>query len=186
MAFHSKSSVKPVCRGICTAVALLLAGGTLIGKPGDTAFLKTKVDPGRAGVFVDGKYMGPAANFRIGRKYAVAPGKHEVKLTDPRYEDFTTTVDVEAGKTVVVAQTLKPLPPPKPPLGSLKTTVTASKFDAVYLNDKFEGHTGEFNGCQQALMLPVGQYTVRIEPVAGGSAFTKTVQIEAGKTVVVP
>ena len=101
MAFHSKSSGKPVCRGICTAVVFLLACGTLIGKPGDTAFLKTKVDPGRAGVFVDGKYMGPAANFKMGRKYAVAPGKHEVKLTDPRYEDFTTTVDVEAGKTVV-------------------------------------------------------------------------------------
>jgi hypothetical protein len=87
---------------------------------------------------------------------------------------------------VVVAQTLKPLPPPKPPLGSLQTTVTGSKFDAVYLNDTFEGHTGEFNNCEQALMLPAGQYTVRIDPVAGGSAFTKTVQIVAGKTVVVP
>ena len=186
MAFHSKSSARPVCTGICTAAALLLACGTLIGKPGDTAYLKTKVDPGRAGVFVDGKYVGPAANFKIGRKYALAPGKHEVKLVDPRYEEFTTTVDVEAGKTVVVAQTLKPLPPPKPPLGTLKTTVTASKFDAVYLNDKFYGHTGEFNNCGQGLMVPPGEYTVRIDPVAGGSAFTKKVQIEAGKTVVVP
>ena len=121
MASHSKSSFKPACRGICTAVALLLACGTLIGKPGD-AFLKTKVDPGRAGVFLDGKYLGPAANFKIARKYGLAPGKHEVKLLDPRYEEFTTTVDITAGKTVVVAQTLKPLPPPKKPLGTLKTT----------------------------------------------------------------
>ena len=139
MAFHSKSSLKPVCRGLCTAVVLLLACGTLIGNAADTAYLKTKVDPGRAGVFVDGKYVGPAANFRIGRKYALPPGKHEVKLVDPRYEEFTTTVDLTAGKTVVVAQTMKPLPPPKPPLGSLKTTVTASKFDSVYLNDKYYG-----------------------------------------------
>src|ERR1035441_7741613 len=102
MAIHSKSFVKPACRGICTAVALLLVCGTLAGKSGD-ANLKTKVDPGRAGVFVDGKYVGPAANFKVARKYAVAPGKHEVKLVDPRFEDFTTTVDVEAGKTVVVA-----------------------------------------------------------------------------------
>ena len=181
MAFHSKSSIKPMCRGICTAVALLLACGTLIGKPGDSAYLKTKVDPGRAGVFVDGKYVGPAANFKIARKYALPPGKHEVKLVDPRFEEFTTTVDLEAGKTVVVAQTLKPLPPPKPPLGTLKTTVTSSKFDAVYLNDKFYGHTGEFNGCEQGLMVPPGEYTVRIDPVAGGSAFTKKVQIEAGR-----
>jgi hypothetical protein len=180
MASQSKSSIKPMCRGICTAVALLLACGTLIGSPADTAYLKTKVDPGRAGVFVDGKYVGPAANFKIARKYALPPGKHEVKLVDPRFEEFTTTVDLAAGKTVVVAQTLKPLP------GTLKTTVTSSKFDAVYLNDKFEGHTGEFNNCGQGLMVPPGEYTVRIDPVAGGSAFTKKVQIEAGKTVVVP
>jgi hypothetical protein len=105
---------------------------------------------------------------------------------DPRYEEFTTSVDIEAGKTAVVSQTLKPLPPPKPPLGTLKTTVTASKFDAVYLNDHYYGHTGEFNNCQQALMLPPGQYTVRIDPVAAGTPFSKTVQIEAGKTVTVP
>ena len=63
---------------------------------------------------------------------------------------------------------------------------TASKFDAVYLNDKYYGHTGEFNNCGQALMVPPGEYTVRIDPVAGGSPFTKKIQIEAGKTVVVP
>ncbi|MGA2269202.1 MAG: PEGA domain-containing protein [Bryobacteraceae bacterium] len=186
MATHPKSLVKPACRGICTVVALLLACGTLIGKPGDTAYLKAKVDPGRAGVFVDGKYLGPAANFKVARKYALPPGQHEVKLVDPRYEEVTTTVTLEAGKTTVVAQTLKPLPPPKKPLGMLKTAVTTNKFDAVFLNDKFYGHTGEFNGCGQGLMLPPGEYTVKIEPVSGGSPITKKVQIEAGKTVVVP
>jgi hypothetical protein len=186
MVFQLKSTRTPARRGISTALALLVACGTLIAKPGDTAYLKTKVDPGRAGVFVDGKYLGPAANFKIARKYGLPPGKHEVKLLDPRYEEFTTTVDVTAGKTVVVAQTLKPLPPPQKPLGTLKTTVTASKFDAVYLNDKYYGHTGEFNNCGQGLMVPPGEYTVRIEPAAGGSPVTKKVQIEAGKTVVVP
>ena len=28
----------------------------------DTGRLKTEVEPGRAGVFIDGKYVGPAAN----------------------------------------------------------------------------------------------------------------------------
>ena len=40
----------------------------------DTGRLKTEVNPGRAGVFVDGKYLGPAANFRIARTYDVAAG----------------------------------------------------------------------------------------------------------------
>jgi hypothetical protein len=35
------------------------------------------------------------------------------------------------------------------------------------------------------MLLPVGEYTVRIEPVSGGNKVEKKVRIEAGKTVVV-
>jgi ABC-type antimicrobial peptide transport system permease subunit len=54
----------------------------------DTGRLKTEVDPGRAGVFIDGKYVGPAANFKIARTYEVSPGEHEVRLVDPRYQEI--------------------------------------------------------------------------------------------------
>ena len=52
---------------------------------------------------------------------------------------------------------MKPLPPPKGPFGGLRTPVP-EKFAAVYINDKFYGHAGEFNNSTQALMLPVGDY----------------------------
>src|SRR5215470_17780338 len=77
-----------------------------------TGYIKAHIDPGRAGVFVDGKYMGPAANFKVARKYAVPAGEHEVKLIDPRYEEFTTKVTVTEGKTSEIKEKLKPLPPP--------------------------------------------------------------------------
>ncbi len=83
-------------------------------------YLKAKVDPGRAGVFIDGKYVGPAANFRVARKYSVPVGEHEVKLLDPRCEEFTTKIQIAAGKTTVIAETLKALPPAKPPFGRLR------------------------------------------------------------------
>ena len=147
------------------------------------AYLKTNVNPGRAGVFVDGKYVGPAANFRIGRKYALPAGKHEVKLVDPRFEEYSTTVELKAGKTTKVAQSLKPLPPPKGPLGGLRTPIS-EKYAAVYVNDHFYGHAGEFNNTSQRMMLPVGEYAVRIERTSGGPINQK-VKIEQGKTVVV-
>ena len=63
--------------------AVLLIAVSIVPVAGQsTGCLKTKVDPGRAGVFIDGKYVGPAENFRVGRKYAVAAGEHEVKLSD--------------------------------------------------------------------------------------------------------
>lgn len=168
-----------MAQGIGVLVLLSTAGAL----SAQQAYLKTNVNPGRAGVFVDGKYVGPAANFRIGRTYALPPGKHEIKLVDPRFEEYSTTVELKAGKTTKVAQALKPLPPPKGPLGGLRTPIN-EKYAAVYVNDHFCGHAGEFNNSSQRMLLPVGEYTVRIERTTGGP-LTKTVKIEENKTVVV-
>jgi hypothetical protein len=106
-----------------------------------------------------------------------------VKLVDPRYEEMTTTVDLKAGKTTKLEQTLKALPPPKGPFGGLRTPLP-DKYAAVYVNDKYYGHAGEFNNPTQMLMLPVGEYTVRVAPPTG-APITQKVTIEAGKTVLV-
>ncbi len=165
--------------------ALLIAVATIpvVGQQ-STGYLKTKVDPGRAGVFVDGKYVGPAGNFGVGRKYAVAAGEHEVKLSEPRYEDVVTKVTIQPGKTATLAQTMKALPPPKPPFGRLRT-IAPDKFDAVYVNGRFMGHAGEFNNCLQGLMLNPGAYTVKVVPVNGAGEKEEQVKIEADKTTIV-
>ncbi len=149
-----------------------------------TGYLKTKVDPGRAGVFVDGKYVGPAGNFGVGRKYSVSPGDHEIKLVEPRYEDVVTKVTIQAGKTTQLAQTMKALPPAKPPFGILRT-MAPDKFSAVYVNGRFMGHAGEFNNSVQGLKLNPGSYAVKIVPVSGGEGREEQVTIEADKTVIV-
>jgi hypothetical protein len=145
--------------------------------------LCVKANTGRAGVFVDGKYLGPAANFRVARTYPVAAGEHELKLVDPRYEELTTKVTITAGKKTTVQETLKELPPAKPPFGRLRTH-SEDKFAAVYINDKYMGHADEFDNFAQGLLLNPGEYTVRIVP-ASGSPVTQTVKIEADKTVIV-
>jgi hypothetical protein len=146
--------------------------------------LKTKVSPGRAGVFVDGKYMGPAANFRIGRKYALPAGQHEIRLSEPRYEDYVAKVDIPAGKTFTLRQSLKPLPPAKPPFGVLRT-VYPEKYAAVYVNNKYMGHVDEFDNGSEGLKLNPGEYELKIVPVAGGAGHEEKIRIETGKVTVV-
>jgi len=162
----------------------LVAAGLLIAVSlcaQQTGYMKTKVEPGRAGVFVDGKYMGPAANFGMARKYALTPGAHKIKLAEPRYEDLETSVTVEAGKTVELKQTMKMLPVPKGPFGTLRTQ-NPDKFAAIYINDHYMGHADEFNNPWQGLKLPAGEYTVRIEP-SSGQPTTQKIKIEAEKTL---
>jgi hypothetical protein len=165
--------------------ALLIAVSSMpLVSQQNTGYLKLKVEPTRAGVFIDGKYVGPAANFGMGRKYAVAAGEHEVKLTEPRYEDVTTKVTIQAGKTTDLAQTMKALPLAKPPFGRLRT-MAPDKFDAVYVNGKFMGHVGEFNNPLQGLLLNPGSYAVKIVPVTGGEGKEQQITIETDKTTIV-
>ena len=166
------------------AWALLLAAALpLVCQAQETGKLTVKANTGRAGVFVDGKYLGPAANFRMARTYAVAAGEHEVKLVDPRYEEFTTKVTIAAGKKTTIAQTLKELPLAKPPFGRLRTE-NPDKFAAVYVNDKYMGHVDEFSNFAQGLLLNPGDYAVKIVP-ASGAPITQNVKIETDKTVLV-
>jgi hypothetical protein len=148
-----------------------------------TGTLKVKVDPGRAGVFVDGKYLGPASNFGMARTYTVAAGEHELKLADPRYQEMTTKVTIVAGKRSVVTEKLTAVPLAKPPFGVLKTH-SADKYAAVYINGKFYGHNDEFDNFAQGLLLPPGDYEVRIEPL-NGTPVVKKITVVADKTVVV-
>lgn len=163
---------------------IVFAGMSLACLAADTGRLKTEVEPGRAGVFIDGKFVGPARNFGIAQTYTVAPGDHEVKLVEPRYEDITTKVTVTAGKKTVLNQTMKALPPAKPPFGRLRTE-NPDHFAAVYVNGHYMGHVDEFSNFAQGLLLNPGTYEVRIEPVNGQNPVTKSVTIEADKAVIV-
>ncbi len=164
--------------------ALLFCCALPLAAQQGTGYLKTKVSPGRAGVFIDGKYVGPAANFRIARKYPVAPGEHEVKLLDPRCEDVVTKVQVAAGKTTVLSEKLKELPLAQPPFGRLRVEGYGDKYTAVYVNGKFVGHAGEFNNRVQGLLLNPGEYAVKVVP-AGGPEHEEKVTIQADKVSIV-
>ena len=165
--------------------ALLIAVSSIpVVAQQSTGYLKTKVDPGRAGVFIDGKYVGPAGNFGVARKYTVAAGDHEVRLSEPRYEDLVTKVTIQAGKTTKLTEAMKAAPPAKPPFGRLRT-ICADKFAAVYVNGRFMGHAGEFNNPVQGLLLNPGTYTVKIVPVSGGEGREEQVKIEADKVAIV-
>ncbi len=150
----------------------------------DTGKLKTEVNPGRAGVFVDGKYLGPAANFKVGQTYELPAGEHDLKLVDPRYQDIEKKITIVAGKKLVVTETMTALPVPKPPFAYVRTE-NPDHFAAVYLNDHFVGHVDEFSNPGQKLAIPPGTYEIKIVPVNGQNTVTKMVTVAADTTTIV-
>ncbi len=162
-------------------VVVFLGGLCAFADNGGTGYLKVKASPDHAGVFIDGKYVGPAANFGRARKYAVAPGEHEVVLRDPLCQDATTKVTITAGKTSTISQTLQALPAAKPPFGTLRVEGGSSKFDAVYINGKFMGHVDELNNFAQGLLLNPGDYTLKVVSPDGKTELEQKINIQENK-----
>jgi hypothetical protein len=148
--------------------------------------------PGNAGVFVDGKYVGPASRFTVPEKYKVEPGEREITIRDPRYEDYTTKVTIAPKKKTTIKYSLKPATPAQGPFGTLRLggdgaesfmSVAAGDTGAVFLNDRFYGYVDELNNRGSGLLLPPGTYRLRIE----NSAFNmnRDITITANQTTVV-
>ena len=76
--------------------------------PAITATLKLDVDPGRAAVFLDDKYVGHASEFGGLGDLLISPGKHRVKIGLPGYRTFETEINLLAGqKTEVKTKLVK-------------------------------------------------------------------------------
>jgi hypothetical protein len=166
---------------LLTFLALLALLGALGAQSATTGKLKVKADPGRAGVFVDGKYLGPAANFGRTRTYTLPPGSHKVVLREPRYKDATLQATVEAGKTVTLESKLEALPEPKPPFGKIKTK-DAPKYTAVYVDDMFVGHADEFDNFAQGIQIQPGEYRVKLVSQDGMNSREEKVTVRADMT----
>jgi hypothetical protein len=67
--------------------------------PDITSTLKLNVEPGRAAVFLDGKFVGHASEFGGSfHSMLISPGKHRVKVELPGYRTFETELNLLAGQ----------------------------------------------------------------------------------------
>lgn len=150
----------------------------------DTGKLVVKVNPGRTGVFVDGKYLGPAANLKHARTYKVPVGEHEVVLREPRYQEQSQKVTIVKGKKTVVAPAMQAKTLTSPPYGVLRIR-GFEKYAPVYVNGAFVGHADEFDAKRQGLLLNPGEYEVKVTSVDGAPLVTQKVTIREKVTEIV-
>lgn len=160
----------------------------------DHGYIKARGKPGDAGVFINGKYAGPAVRFTVPEKYDAPLGEVEVAVRDPRCEDFTTKVMVMPGKTVHLHYKLKRVEPAKPPFGVFRLgggeqasflSVSEGDVGAVYINDKYYGYVDELNNPGSGILLNPGTYDLHIESPLFGDIRQK-ITIVADKTTIVP
>jgi hypothetical protein len=76
-------------------ISVTMVKDTRYVMPAVTAEIKMSVNPDRAAVFLDGQFVGHAAEFGgIAKSLIVAPGHRKISLTLPGYEPFNTEFDL--------------------------------------------------------------------------------------------
>jgi hypothetical protein len=94
--FVRKIVVEPGQVQTVQVVMHLLPGARV---PDVTATLKVTVQPGRAAVFLDDKYIGHASELGGAvHSLSISPGKHRIKVELPGYRTFETEVNLLRGQ----------------------------------------------------------------------------------------
>ena len=166
--------------------AMLLSGGKTTSAQnevmGELEFEgKTKLEQD-SGVWVDGNYVGYLKELKGSKKVMVLPGQHEVIVRQSGYQDNVQKVVVEPGEKRLVSVTLHLAPTATVPeiTATLKLNVKPKR-SAVFLDERYVGHAGEFGGKFRSMLISPGKHKVRVE-LPGYRTFLTEVDLLANQT----
>src|SRR5262249_43875344 len=117
-----------------------------------------------SGVWVDGQYVGYLKELKGSKKIMLMPGEHEIKVRQAGMEDFIRRIVVEPGQKQVVRVAMEKSGGWHAPASTaiLKLTVQPDRA-AVFLDDYYVGHVGEFGGKFHSMQIATGKHRIKIE-----------------------
>ncbi len=116
-----------------------------------------------SGVWVDGQYVGYLKELKGDKKVLLLPGDHDISVRQNGYQDFNQRVTVRPGEKLLIQVTMQ-----KGPSGPLPAAWSIVKIDvvpnraAVFLDGRFVGHVGEFQGMGRSLQIAPGNHRIKI------------------------
>lgn len=123
---------------------------------------KSKIEK-TSGVWVDGQYVGYLKELKGNKKILLLPGQHTISVRQNGFQDFTQTVLIKPGErqTIKVAMVKGPSGTLPVDWAEVKIAVAPNRA-AVFLDGRFVGHVGEFDGLGRALLVAPGNHEIKI------------------------
>lgn len=134
-----------------------------------------------AGVWVDGKYIGYLTELKGSKKLLLLPGEHEISVRQAGYQSVDQTVNIQPGQPIMLRVALA-----KDPRAQLPRTTAEVKLSidpdraAVFVDDQYAGHAGEFGGAGRAMLLSPGKHNIKIS-LPGYQSFTTDIEVRANQ-----
>ncbi len=123
---------------------------------------KTKVEK-TSGVWVDGQYVGYLNELKGSKKILLLPGEHIISVRQNGYQDFTQRLTVRPGeKQTIQVEMQKAATGPMPKDWAIVKLKVFPERAAVFLDGRFVGHVGEFQGLARSLEVAPGHHAIKI------------------------
>lgn len=134
-----------------------------------------------SGVWIDGQYLGYLKELKGDKKVMLLPGEHEIRVRQAGLEDFVRKIVIEPGQKQTVRVAMQKSAGPQMPsaTATLKLTVQPDRA-AVFVDDAYVGHVGEFGGKFHSMLIPAGKHRIKIE-LPGYRTFETEVTLLAGQ-----
>ncbi|HEV2717492.1 MAG TPA: PEGA domain-containing protein [Terriglobales bacterium] len=162
--------------------AILLTGGATLWASdnqvlAEVRFVAHNGDEKKAGVWVDGQYLGYVKELNGDKKMLLLPGKHEIVVRQAWYRDYVEQALLEPGEIhmIKLAMAKQSSAGAAAATSELKIDATPPRA-AVFVDEQFAGHVDEFDGAGKAMLLTPGQHRVRIA-LPGYLPFDTTVDL---------
>lgn len=140
----------------------------------------TKIEK-TSGVWIDEQYVGYLKELKGAKKVMLLPGDHEISVRQSGYSDFAQKITVEPGQAQIVRVTMQ-----KDQAVTWPTVTSTLKLDvqpkraAVFLDDGFVGHAGEFGGAFHSMVMSPGKHRIKVE-LPGYQTFETEVNLLVGQ-----
>lgn len=123
---------------------------------------KSKVEK-TSGVWIDGQYVGYLKELKGSKRVLLLPGEHVVTVRQNGYQDFSDRVLIQPGQKTEVKVAMVRAPTGLMPKvdSTVKLTVNPSRA-AVFVDGRFVGHVGEFEGAGRGMLVVPGVHKIRI------------------------
>ena len=181
---HLKRFVPVVTVAVVMALILLLSAADSYADNqvmGEVQFKGASGVERDSGVWIDGQYVGYLKELKGDKKVMLLPGQHEISIRQAGFEDFAQKIVVEPGQKQTVRVTMEKSVGWKTPsaIATVKLTVQPDRA-AVFLDDRYVGHVGEYGGKFHSMQIAAGKHRIKIE-LPGYHTFETEVNLLAGQ-----
>lgn len=116
-----------------------------------------------SGVWVDGQYLGFLKELKGSKRVLLLPGKHDIAVRQDGYQDFRTTLDVQGNEKELVKVSMVKDPRFQMPSQTAEVKISVNPDRAaVFVDEQFVGHAGEFGGAGKGLLLAPGHRKIMV------------------------